>query len=193
MNEKKITILQPLADKNVLISACLLGINCKYNGGNNHNPLLISLAEAGYFIPVPVCPEQLGGLMTPRSQCEIENYDKHAVLRVKNIEGKYIEENLFKGAEETVKIAGLCGVKKCLMKEGSPSCGVEYVYDGTFSGKKITGMGICSYELKKKGYDMISSSAAEFKTGITIGLFERTFESKPDEKEIIEKGGFVIE
>jgi len=131
-----------------LVSACLLGVNCKYDGGNNRNEKIISLLRDEILIPV--CPEQLGGLPTPRVPSEIKGD------RVYSVEGKDLTENFIKGAKETLRIAKLYGVKEAIFKDGSPSCGVNYVYDGTFKGKKIKGKGITARLLEKEGIKVIS-------------------------------------
>ena len=194
MNEVKIRILKPLPKKKVLISACLLGINCKYNGGNNRNKLLIKLVENGYIIPVPVCPEQLGGLSTPRPQAEIQNYDRvFDQMKVKNIDELFVEKYFYKGSDETVKMAAICDVSNCIMKEGSPSCGVDFIYDGTFSNKKIEGSGITSLALKKNGFHTISSDRFILNPGRVAGLFDEIPDTDNVDMHIEKKGGFVIE
>jgi uncharacterized protein YbbK (DUF523 family) len=98
-----------------LVSACLLGINTKYDGTNNKNEEIIKLAKEEILIPV--CPEQLGGLPTPREFAEIKNG------RVITKSGKDVTENFKKGAEEVLKIAKLFGIKEAILKSRSPSCG----------------------------------------------------------------------
>jgi uncharacterized protein YbbK (DUF523 family) len=196
VNRMRVKMIKPVPDDTVLVSACLVGINCKYDGRNNRNGLISQLIENGYFIPVPVCPEQIGGLPTPRHQSEIQNYeDDHSTLKVKNIKGEFIEQFFFRGADEVLKIARSCNARRCIMKENSPSCGVKRVYDGSFSGKKIDGTGITSYVLKRDGRTIISSDEFVMKKTLVIGLFERTIDgSVPDiDEEINEKGGFIIE
>lgn len=131
----------------MLVSACLLGINCKYSGGNNKNDKVCELAKKRHV--VPVCPEQLGGLSTPRLECEIVE-DEHGrnVLRK---DGRDMTEQFILGAEETLKLALLLGEKEAILKSRSPSCGVHTIYDGTFSGKIIEGQGITAELLKKNG------------------------------------------
>ena len=131
-----------------LVSACLLGVNCKYDGGNNRNEKVISLLKDEILIPV--CPEQLGGLPTPRVPSEIKGD------RVYSIEGKDLTENFIKGAKETLRIAKLYGVKEAIFKDGSPSCGVNYIYDGTFKGVRIKGKGITTRLLEREGIKVIS-------------------------------------
>ena len=131
-----------------LVSACLLGVNCKYDGSNNRNEKVISLLKDEILIPV--CPEQLGGLSTPRVPSEIKGD------RVYSIEGKDLTENFIKGAKETLRIAKLYGVKEAIFKDGSPSCGVNYIYDGTFKGVRIKGKGITTRLLEREGIKVIS-------------------------------------
>lgn len=132
-----------------LVSACLCGVNCKYNGKNNLNEKCLKLAKEGKAILI--CPEQLGGLTTPRKPSEI-NKDK-----VINEIGEDVTLNFEKGAKEVLKIAKIYNINKAILKEGSPSCGVNKIYDGTFSGNKINGMGICASLLKENNIKVISS------------------------------------
>ena len=141
-----------------LISACLCGVNCKYNGKNNLKEEFLNLLKTGEAILV--CPEQLGGLTTPRCPAEIVgsteeiiNLEKGKVLTK---EGKDITQEFLRGAKETLKIAKKAGIKKSILKEGSPSCGCNFIYDGSFSGNKIRGEGITAKMLKDAGIDVIS-------------------------------------
>lgn len=131
-----------------LISACLAGVNCKYNGGNNLNPKIVQLLKEKKAILI--CPEQLGGLSTPRLPSEIIT-DKEGNKRVINIEGKDLTKEFLKGAEETLKIAKLAGVEAAILKARSPSCGKGKIYDGQFRGKLIEGNGITAELLEKNG------------------------------------------
>jgi uncharacterized protein YbbK (DUF523 family) len=131
-----------------LCSACLLGINCRYDGGNNRNEKLIKLAKAEIIIPI--CPEQLGGLSTPRPPAEKVG---NSVL---TNAGKDVSEAFQKGAEETLKIAKFYGVKEAILKQRSPSCGNGQIYDGTFSGIVITGDGMTAKLLKENNINVIS-------------------------------------
>ena len=132
----------------ILVSACLLGTNCKYSGGNNYSEEVIEFLS-NYEI-IPVCPEQLGGLPTPRPASEIIG-DK-----VINNEGNDVTQEYTKGAEETLKTAKLLGVKKALLKAKSPSCGNGKIYDGTFSGTLIDGDGITTKLLKENNIEVIT-------------------------------------
>ncbi len=118
----------------VMVSACLLGIDCKYNGKNNLNKELIESLE-DYRI-VPFCPEQLGGLPTPRPKSEIRN------SIVVNEFGEDITRLFKKGAEESLKIFRLVKPAFVIFMDRSPSCGVGQIYDGTFSSRLINGNGI---------------------------------------------------
>ena len=132
----------------ILVSACLLGTNCKYSGGNNYSEEVMEYLK-DYEI-IPICPEQLGGLSTPRPASEIIG-DK-----VINNEGTDVTSNYQKGAEETLKIAKLLGIKKALLKAKSPSCGNGKIYDGTFSGTLIDGDGITTKLLKENNIEVIT-------------------------------------
>lgn len=147
----------------ILVSACLLGINCKYDGDNNSHEGVKNYLRDKQFILV--CPEQLGGLSTPRIPCEIVNGTGNEVLynkcKVKNKEGMDMTKNFLKGAHETLKIAKLYGCKKAILKEGSPSCGSSKIYDGTFQGNKINGLGVTASILKNEGIDIISEKQLE--------------------------------
>lgn len=132
----------------ILVSACLLGINCKYSGGNNYSEEVMEFLK-DYEI-IPVCPEQLGGLPTPRPASEIVG-DK-----VINIEGNDVTANYIKGAEEALKIAKMHGIKKALLKAKSPSCGNGKIYDGTFTNTLIEGDGITTKLLKENDIKVIT-------------------------------------
>ena len=132
----------------ILVSACLLGTNCKYSGGNNYSEEVMEYLK-DYEI-IPICPEQLGGLPTPRPASEIIE-DK-----VINNEGTDVTYNYQNGAEEALKIAKLLGIKKALLKAKSPSCGNGKIYDGTFSGTLIDGDGITTKLLKENNIEVIT-------------------------------------
>ena len=127
-----------------LISACLLGIKCRWDAKFKPCQKAIELFKQGNIIPV--CPEQLGGLPTPRIPQEIQKDG-----RVLNKKGKDVTENFLKGAEETLKIAKLVGAKEFIGKSKSPSCGFGETYDGTFSDTLIKGNGITADLLSKNG------------------------------------------
>lgn len=137
-----------------IISACLCGVNCKYNGKNNLNERCLKLFRKGKA--VLVCPEQLGGLTTPRKPAEIVLDKSCNDKKVFNNNGEDVTNQFIRGAEETLKIAKELGVKKAILKEGSPSCGANYIYDGTFSGNKIRGKGITAELLESEGISVFS-------------------------------------
>jgi len=132
----------------ILVSACLLGVNCKYNGGNNYNEKVMEYLKDKEIIPI--CPEIMGGLPTPRIASEIIGD------RVVNKEGQDVTSNYQKGAEETLELAKKLGVKKALLKAKSPSCGYGNIYDGTFSDTLIEGNGITAELLKKNGFEILT-------------------------------------
>jgi len=142
----------------LLVSACLLGINCKYNGGNNTNKDIVELRSK--FKLVPVCPEQLGGCATPRLAAEIQDGDGRDVLegtaKVIRKNGIDVSSEFRKGAEEVLKIAELMNIDIAILKARSPSCGSGYIYDGTFSGKLKEGNGVTAEILKRNGIKVIS-------------------------------------
>jgi uncharacterized protein YbbK (DUF523 family) len=131
-----------------LCSACLLGINCKYSGDAKINEKAVELAKKEVLIPV--CPEQLGGLDTPREACE----QKDGKVFTKT--GKEMTYQFVNGANEVLKIAKLFGIKEAILKQRSPSCGSGKIYDGNFNGTVITGDGVTSQLLKKNGIKIIS-------------------------------------
>ncbi len=142
-----------------LCSACLLGIRCSWDGKDRYkNEKIIQLSKKEILIPV--CPEQLGGLSTPRTPVEISNGDGFDVLEKKAMiiskEGKDKTSYLIKGAEEVLYLAKLYNIQEFIGKEFSPSCGVNYIYDGTFSKKVKKGCGVTSALLKINGIKVIS-------------------------------------
>lgn len=140
-----------------LISACLCGVNCKYNGKNNINSHCVELLHNGDAILV--CPEQLGGLTTPRKPSEIVKkncFDEKTLLNVFTNEGDDVTRPFINGAKEAINIAKRANIKKAILKEGSPSCGCNFIYDGSFTGKKIKGKGITCIMLEEAGINVIS-------------------------------------
>jgi len=129
-----------LAEKDpIMVSACLLGIHCRYDGRHSLCPELVDFVTAAVFIPF--CPEQLGGLPTPRPPAGIKGGDGRDILsgsaRVINAEGNDVTAAFKKGAEEALKLARLTGTSIAIMKDRSPSCGLQTPYCD-----KPTGMGI---------------------------------------------------
>jgi len=132
-----------------ICSACLLGIECRYDGKSKPNQKVIELTKTEKLIPV--CPEQLGDLPTPREQTELDG-NRRAITK----SGKDVTENFVRGAKKVLEIAKLHNVKEAILKQRSPSCGRGQVYDGTFSGKIIAGDGITTALLKNNGINVIS-------------------------------------
>ena len=132
----------------ILVSACLLGINCKYDGENNKNDKVIEYIKGKEVIPI--CPEIMGGLPTPRIPSEIK--DNKVITK----ENKDVTNSFYKGAEEVLYLAKLLNVKKALLKAKSPSCGVGEIYDGTFTHTKIKGDGITTRLLKENNIEVIT-------------------------------------
>jgi uncharacterized protein YbbK (DUF523 family) len=131
-----------------LVSACLVGINCKYDGLHNYNAKVVALGKHDTLIPV--CPEQLGGLSSPRSPHEQKDG------KVVTPEGEDHTEHFQRGARETLKIARLCGATEAVFKQRSPSCGVGQIYDGCFCRKVIKGDGMTTALLRSEGIRVIS-------------------------------------
>lgn len=140
----------------IIVSACLAGINCKYNGNSNLIKEIAEMVAKGEALPV--CPEQLGGCTTPRPAAEIYEGTGIDVLegtrKVIRINGEEITNELIKGARETLKIARMIKAKKAILKARSPSCGCGVIYDGTFSGKLISGNGVTSELLLRNGIEV---------------------------------------
>ena len=134
----------------VVFSQCMLGVRCRYDGKCSVKEAVRDEACARGWIPV--CPEILGGLTTPRPPAE------RIGDRVMNCEGGDVTENYRRGAEEALKIAQLYGCKYALLKERSPSCGCGEIYDGTFSGTKIAGDGVTAALFKENGIQVFGES-----------------------------------
>ena len=131
----------------VMISACLLGENCKYNGGNNYNEKLAALIEDKTVIPV--CPEVLGGLPVPRMPCEIVD----GVVR--SADGHSFDAEYRQGAEIALDILRQEKPDLVILQSRSPSCGVKQIYNGTFTGTKIPGQGVFAALALREGIPVI--------------------------------------
>ena len=137
----------------IFVSSCLVGINCKYSGGNNYNQKVFDLVKEGKAIPI--CPEQLGGLQTPRNPAEIKIIDgKKHVIDDKN---KDVTENFEKGAKEVLELSKKLNIEKAILQARSPSCGVGKIYSGNFDGKLIQGNGILAELFIENGIEVINS------------------------------------
>lgn len=127
----------------ILMSACLLGVACRYDGRDNLKEEAIELMKQHTVIPI--CPEQLGGLCTPRNPAErVSN-------QVLTANGEDYTEAFYKGAKEALRLVELYQADLVILKEKSPSCGSGEIYDGTFSRKLVAGDGVTAELLKKNG------------------------------------------
>ena len=132
----------------LLVSACLLGENCRYSGGNNYCPAAAALGER--YELIPVCPEVLGGLPTPRAPSE------RAGERVTARDGTDVTAAFRLGAERVLETALAQGITRAVLKERSPSCGSGQIYDGTFTGTLTAGTGCFAGKLQERGIKVIS-------------------------------------
>lgn len=134
--------------ENLLISACLLGFECKYSGGSNKlSDERIEALKKEYRL-IPVCPETAGGLPVPRDPSE------RLGDKVVSSKGRDVSAQFVKGAETALYLAKRYGCKKALLKRNSPSCGGEFIYDGSFSGRLIPGEGVAAEMLRNEGIEV---------------------------------------
>ena len=132
----------------IAVSACLLGENCKYNGSNNKNQKVLDFLKDKKY--VAICPEMLGGLPCPRIPSEIKDG------QVFSKEGKNVTREFKAGAKRALEIVLNNGCDLAILKESSPSCGVNTVYNGEFTNTKINGSGITAALFKKMGIKVIT-------------------------------------
>lgn len=133
----------------IMVSGCLLGENCKYNGGNNYSEKVAEYIK-GHEV-ISVCPECMGGLPTPRIPAEIVDGV------VTNREGQVVDEEFRRGAQIALEIARKEQIDVAILQSRSPSCGSKQIYDGTFSGVKVDGQGVFAKLLKEHGFHMIDA------------------------------------
>lgn len=150
-----------MEEKIYAVSACLMGINCKYNGGNNLNPAVTEFLKDKKYITI--CPETTGGLSCPRAASEIIK-DSYPV-KVITEEGTDVTENFERGAAEESERMKKAGCNHAILKSKSPSCGVGMVYDGTFTGKLTYGNGITAELFLKNGIKCITEKDEIFTEG----------------------------
>lgn len=141
----------------IAVSACLLGENCKYNGGNNLRPELVEHLKGQEVIPV--CPEMLSGLGCPRVPVELVN--GVAINR----EGENVQEAFLRGIQRTLERLEGQEVELAVLQPRSPSCGTEQIYDGSFSGRLIDGMGLFARVLREKGVRVMDADRFEQEFG----------------------------
>ncbi|MCC8073584.1 MAG: DUF523 domain-containing protein [Clostridiales bacterium] len=135
---------------NILVSACLLGENCKYNGGNNKNDDVLALQKEHRL--VPICPECFAALPIPRVPSEIIDG------KVFSKDGRDLTEEFKDGASKALYVAEETACQVAILKERSPSCGFGKIYDGTFSGKVVDGNGITAQLLYDNGIKIVGES-----------------------------------
>lgn len=131
------------------ISKCLCGYNCKYNGGNNYDIKIKDIIDNNEVIYI--CPEVFGGLPIPRIPFELKNG------RAINKEGLDVTDKVMEGCNIALKMIKENNVNKVILKENSPTCGVHYIYDGTFTHTKIKGCGFLTKMLKDENIEVISN------------------------------------
>lgn len=151
----------------ILVSACVLGENCKYNGGNNFCP-----AAAGFLRDrkvLALCPEMLAGLGCPRTPIEIVD----GVLMDR--EGRNVDHAMRQAVEQSMQVVRTSGVALAILQSRSPTCGVNQVYDGRFSGRLIPGSGLFAQALKAEGYPVVDvQNLIDFTQADWDALMERT-------------------
>jgi uncharacterized protein YbbK (DUF523 family) len=167
------------AKEPLLVSACLLGLCTRLDG--RHNLRLPVLALAERFCLVPVCPEQLGGLATPRGPAEIQDGAGAEVLRgsarVVTAEGADVTDAFLRGARAVGEVARLTGATRAVLKARSPSCGVGETYDGSFSRQLRRGSGVTAQALAESGVelwteeDVCDGRGPSDDLGLTMGRF----------------------
>ena len=133
----------------IMVSACLLGDNVKYNGGNNRHEKVLEYIK-GHEV-VPVCPEMLGGLPVPRAPGEIQD----GIVR--NEDGTSVDYEYRTGAAKALEIAESERIDMAILQSRSPSCGANQIYDGSFTGRKIKGMGVFARLLSENGYKVVDA------------------------------------
>ena len=133
----------------IIVSACLLGENCKYNGGNNRNERVLHYVQ-GHEV-IPVCPEVLGGLSCPRKP--VEWHEGRVLTR----DGDDYTDNFRQGVQRVLEIIGGRQIDLAILQSRSPTCGVNQIYDGTFTGTRITGMGLLARTLQEIGIPLMDA------------------------------------
>ena len=137
--------------KPILVSACLLGTPCRYDGSGKADARLLKLGAKRQLIPV--CPELLGGLPTPRPPAE------RVGARIFDKSGADVTAAYLRGAQETLRLARLLGCKTAILKARSPSCGAGQIYDGTFSGTLVPGHGVTAALLAQNGVTVFTEES----------------------------------
>jgi len=148
--------------KTVLVSSCLLGLPTRYDGTDNYSQAVIDYLRQENLIPIPVCPEQLSGLPTPRPKCWFTKGDGEAILNhcgaICDESANNVTEAFYRAAEETCKIAEMTGSSLAILKQRSPSCGSQKIY----LNEQITaGIGATAARLKRAGLKLLSEEDLE--------------------------------
>lgn len=134
----------------VIVSDCLLGTKCKYNGGDNLNLQVIKFLEGKHVIPV--CPEVMGGMSTPRLCAEIQNG------KIVDSKGQCVHDKYDAGVQAVMSSIQGQAIECAILMSRSPTCGVKQIYDGTFTGQLIDGQGILAKALMEAGYKVMDAS-----------------------------------
>ncbi|MFW9921964.1 MAG: DUF523 domain-containing protein [Candidatus Thorarchaeota archaeon] len=151
-----------MVKEKIIVSGCLFGLNCTYSGENRENAEVLKLKEKYHL--VPLCPEQLGGLPTPRPPQFITTASGDDVLnglaKVIDQSDQDVSEQFIRGANEVLKVAKSMGIKRAILKEKSPSCGVHLAYKNRFAEKQelVEGMGVTTAILRKNGLKVKSEN-----------------------------------
>lgn len=152
------SVRDELARPTILVSACLLGTCCNHEGRGSLRQLVQDLAAGARL--VPICPEVVGGLTTPRAAAELVGGDGSAVLagaaRVQNADGRDVTDAYLRGAEAAVALATAVGATRAVLKARSPSCGSVDVYDGTFTRTLRPGVGVTAAALRAAGVEVVT-------------------------------------
>lgn len=138
---------------NILVSHCLLGEACRYDGGGCLDRQILALHRAGHQL-IPVCPEVLGGLDIPRAPAE-----RQPDGRVVNRDGEDVTAAYEAGAKAALDIARSCGCTAAILKARSPSCGSGEIYDGSFTGTRVSGWGVAAALLRDAGLEVYNEEA----------------------------------
>ena len=140
----------------ILVSACLMGENCKYNGGNNYNAAVVEYVKGKQVWPI--CPELMAGMGCPRTPIEIVD----GVLMDRN--GNNVDAAMREAVAQAMEMIRKDNIQYAILQSRSPTCGVNEIYDGSFSGKLIPGSGVLAQALKAVGYQVID--AEDIKEGV---------------------------
>ena len=138
-----------MKEPKILVSACLLGENCKYNGGNNFAPAVVEFLKGREVLTI--CPEMMAGMGCPRTPIEIVD----GVLMDRD--GNNVDEAMRNAMEQAMEVIRKENIQCAILQSRSPTCGVNQVYDGTFSGKLISGSGIFAQALKEAGFQVLDA------------------------------------